>query len=116
MAKSIARTDSVAPPSPSSVAPVVTDGEEVEESIPNTEPAPSHTLPAGVSMHQAGVLPNTIDRVNRITHDPRMPPPNWNGPVVRCGGCGDFLGDADRCSKCTPANVQPNVMNHPVKA
>jgi hypothetical protein len=85
---------------------------------PDSEPAPetqpegvTPNYPAGVSMHQAGTLPNTSDRANRIAADPKSPPPGWKGSFSRCGGCGDFLGNADRCPTCAPAYVPPMAFN-----
>jgi len=78
-----------------------------------TEPeidAPASTLPAGVSMHDADKLPNAADRAKRIARDPTQPPIGWKGTFSSCGGCGDFLGNADRCPQCAPP-VDPNIVN-----
>lgn len=101
--KTTAATEPTIAPPP----PVVT-----EEESPETQPeAAAVNYPAGVSMHQAGILPNTSDRAQRLAPDPKSPPPGWKGPVVRCGGCGDFLGNADRCSTCAPKYVAPMAFN-----
>lgn len=68
-------------------------------------------LPAGVQMHDAGALPNTSDRARFIAPDPTQPPTGWKGTFNRCGGCGDFLGNAERCPKCAPARLPANVVN-----
>lgn len=80
------------------------EGETVEEV--------KSTLPAGVQMHDAGVLPYTADRAERIAPDPARPPVGWAGSYRSCGGCGDFLPTGvERCPKCAPARVLPNVVN-----
>lgn len=92
-------------------APVLPPPDEVatEPEIAIDEPISSY--PAGVSMHDAGKLPNTSDRADRIEPDPKRPPVGWQGAYSSCGGCGDFLGNADRCPKCAPP-VGPNVTNN----
>ena len=78
-----------------------------------TEPeiaAPPSTLPAGVVMHDTGVLPYTSNRADLVVADPSQPPAGWKGSFSRCGGCGDFLGNANRCEKCSPP-MGPNVVN-----
>lgn len=85
-----------------------------EKEEPTTEPEipePVSTLPEGVSMHDAGVLPNTANRAEFMTLDPKRPPPGWKGTFNSCGGCGDFLGNSERCPKCAPV-AAPNVYNH----
>lgn len=108
----MAKTDkatNVKPP-PDSDIDVSQDERETE---PVIETPPS-ALPAGVQMHETGVLPNTTNRDLVIQRDPKMPPPGWKGTFHRCGGCGDFIGNSDRCPKCTPAGAgAPYVVNHP---
>jgi len=95
------------PPDPTPAPP---PDEVVTE--PEIEGAPG-TLPDGVSMHDAGKLPNTTNRADLIAPDPTQPPPGWKGSFARCGGCGDFIGNADRCPKCAPPMPATNY-NHGV--
>ncbi len=95
---------------PTIAAPPVAPPPEEVVTEPEIE-APVSTLPAGVQMHDAGPLPYTADRAQRLAHDPSQAPPGHKGSFGRCGGCGDFLGMADRCPKCAPARLPPNVVN-----
>jgi hypothetical protein len=58
---------------------------------------PVGTLPAGVEMTTAPVN----------VGDAKSPPAGWMGSFARCGGCGDFIGNAKCCPKCAPSHV-PN--------
>ena len=97
--KTSATDPTIAPSPPSS-----------EEDVTVPEIVIPSSLPTGVVMHETGVLPYTADRAGRITADPSQPPPGWKGSFSRCGGCGDFLGNANRCERCTPP-MGPNVVN-----
>lgn len=89
--------------------PVPASERETEPAIEDAPP----TLPAGVQMHETGTIPYARP-VPEEQRDMSKPPPGWKGSYSRCGGCGAFLGNADRCAKCSPAGAgAPHFVNHP---
>lgn len=81
------------------------------EPVKAEEPEHVPQLPDGVQMHWHNQMPIPTELVKAEEVDPKSPPPGWQGGYSRCAGCGDFLGNANRCLKCAPYEDVPNVVN-----
>ena len=89
--------------------PFVADADElavppVAESAVDITTPESSRLPLGVEMVEPGVRARATEPTF-APRDPKAPPSGWRGTYNRCGGCGDFLGNATSCAACSPTNA-----------
>ncbi len=76
-------------------------------SVPVTESKPvhEHKLPSGVFMHEQSAVPNATRKPAMVQPNPKGPPIGWIGAYSTCGGCGEFIGNENRCMHCAPIQV-----------